>query len=85
MKAGELNSTHIGKRIHVVTATLTLTDILTAVRHEADLYEERTFFESETSFAIGRRTTELTFMKAHEVGFDPECEVQVADDMEATA
>ena len=74
LTAADLNRNHLGKVVHVKLGYGSITDVLSAVSHVADIIESRRFFDETPETDLGRIATTLRFLNAGEVhikGSDP--------------
>ena len=79
LTAADLNRNHLGKGVHVKLGYGSITDVLSAVSHVADIIESRRFFDETPEADLGRISTTLRFLNAGEVqikGSDP---VEIVD------
>lgn len=77
VKAADLNRSHLGRRVRVSQGDAEFIDILSGVSHEADLIEERTYFNEVPHFVLGRIATTLTFASAGSVQITGNADVEV--------
>ena len=79
IKAGDLNTSHLGKVVTVTRDETTVTGILTSIKHIADLIDDRRQFDVLPRFVLGHAAATVDIMHAGRIELDSNSEVAVGE------